>query len=280
MRAARLIRRNPPDVVHSHGDDWPLLFSYRRRKIVRTFHGSGLGEALAGGSFLRRVNHLLLFGLELLARIRVPTRVAVGPDSHRMFACQWLVPPVLPTHPIPDDASDAPRRSRAIVFIGSFEGRKRGWLAQDAWRALRNIHPDVELRVVGAAADASNFDAGVRHMAGLSDLEVRHVLADSMVLLAPSTYEGFGIPVWEALCEGTPVVATANPGTVWQERRATGGVLLTDDENLAKAVGDLLGSPAMWTAASRQCRAGGQRISDLADPSRYLEIYRRVLDRE
>jgi len=278
VRAARVVRRRHADVVHSHGDDWALLLARRRLRIVRTFYGSGLGEALGGGSVVRRLNHVVLFGLELLSRARIRTRVAIGPDSLRTFSCQHVIPPVVPSPTTQPASAESFPRERAVAFIGAFDGRKRGWLAQETWRQVQETEPDVALRVVGAPDDRENFDADVHFSAGPTDEEVQALLARSMVLIVPSTYEGFGIPMWEALCQGTPVVATGNPGSAWQARHARGGVFLAEDDELAGKVCDLLKSPAAWAAASTRARDGGRRISDLADPSRYLEIYRRVVN--
>ena len=42
------------------------------------------------------------------------------------------------------------------------------------------------------------------------DLDVRAALAEAWILLAPSTYEGFGIPAWEGMGAGAVAVGTPN----------------------------------------------------------------------
>lgn len=271
--AARLLLGEQAEVIHAHGDDWPLILLGARRRVLRTYYGSSLAEAVSGGRFLRRVNHLLLYVTEFVSRCAVRHRVAIGPDSQQSFSCPVVIPPVVPetvAEPLPHD-----RRKQQLVFVGSHSGRKRGWLAEDAWRSLRLDRPELELHVVGPADDAINFGPGVVHHAGLSDLEVRELLGSSLALIVPSTYEGFGIPAWEAMLRGTPVVATPNPGSTWQAGDGTGMVISGEGE-LVTTLASVIDDPAAWRMRSRGAVVDAERTSRSAHPSRYLSLYATV----
>nr|WP_234985654.1 glycosyltransferase [Demequina sp. NBRC 110051] len=128
----------------------------------------------------------------------------------------------------------------SVVFLGGWRGRKRG---ERAYRAVQQassqLGRDITMTVIGNQADAANWPADVRFRSGLTDAEVLDVIAESWLLLAPSSYEGFGIPVFESLALGVPAVATSNPGSDYLRREVAGddaALRIVDDEDLPAAV--------------------------------------------
>jgi glycosyltransferase involved in cell wall biosynthesis len=112
---------------------------------------------------------------------------------------------------------EGPRVARPpyALFVGALQGRKRPELALLALRAA-----DSKLNLVFAGPDRGLED-GLREHARLLGLADRvdfagHVARDDLAalyrgaacLVFSSRYEGFGLPVLEAMASGTPVVAT------------------------------------------------------------------------
>jgi glycosyltransferase involved in cell wall biosynthesis len=114
----------------------------------------------------------------------------------------------------------AERGSHGIAF--AHYRNKQPDLAVQAWAILRERHPDVgRLEVVGApAALRASLQGRVRD-AGLDGLisihpylpddEFRRLFCSAAVVVLPSTLEGFGMPVVEAMRVGIPVVAADDP---------------------------------------------------------------------
>jgi glycosyltransferase involved in cell wall biosynthesis len=122
-----------------------------------------------------------------------------------------------------------------VVFVGSYHGRKRGSLISNAVEELRSgTGLPIRLVVVGPRDDAVNWPEEVDHRSGLSDQEVRELISASWVLVAPSEYEGFGIPVYEALALGTPAITTHTPGSDFLSSQLNGaeGLIFTDEFGL------------------------------------------------
>jgi glycosyltransferase involved in cell wall biosynthesis len=107
-----------------------------------------------------------------------------------------------------------------VLAVGTLEPRKN--LARAAEAARR---AGVELRVAGARGWGGVDTNGVRWLGEVGDDELARLLRGARALVYPSLYEGFGIPILEAMAVGTPVVTSAGGAT---EEVAGGAAVLVD----------------------------------------------------
>jgi glycosyltransferase involved in cell wall biosynthesis len=105
-----------------------------------------------------------------------------------------------------------------VLAVGTLEPRKNLAVAQQAAQRL-----EVELRVVGARGWGGVEVDG--WLGRVSDDELAALYRGARCLVYPSLYEGFGIPVLEAMACGTPVVTAAGGAT---EEVAGGAAVLVD----------------------------------------------------
>jgi glycosyltransferase involved in cell wall biosynthesis len=110
-----------------------------------------------------------------------------------------------------------------VLAVGTLEPRKNLRRAVDAAQEA-----GVELRVVGARGWGDVEVDG--WMGEVPDAELAALYRGARCALYPSLYEGFGLPVLEAMACGTPVVTSA--GTAMEEI-ATGAAVLVDPLDVA-----------------------------------------------
>ena len=123
-----------------------------------------------------------------------------------------------------------------VLFVGTIEPRKNLQTLADAITAL----PGIPLVVVGPAGWGEINVAGATLLGEVPGADIEPIMAAATVLAYPSHFEGFGLPVLEAMAQGTPVVTTA--GTAPAEIAAGGGVAVDTRSAslLATALGDLI----------------------------------------
>ena len=119
-----------------------------------------------------------------------------------------------PRFNVSSSQNEEKKTSRYILSVGSIEARKNILLAV---KALPYLPEDISLVIVGRHtkytdqvtdyAKANHLDHRVRILHGVSDEELPALYAGAEAFVYPSVYEGFGIPIIEAISCGLPVVA-------------------------------------------------------------------------
>ena len=124
--------------------------------------------------------------------------------------------------PAPGPSSNPPY----LLYVGTLEPRKNVGLILDLWRELRRTHP-VELVLAGRRrADFPEIppESGLR-VAGLTpEQDLPGLYSGAVACLYPSYYEGFGLPVLEAMQCGAAVIASRDPAII--EVAADGAILV------------------------------------------------------
>ena len=115
-----------------------------------------------------------------------------------------------------------------VLAVGTLEPRKNLRRLVEATR-----RSDVELRVVGARGwgGVDLGGNGVHWLGEVSDSDLARLYRGALCVAYPSLYEGFGIPVLEAMACGAPVVTSR--GTAMEEV-ADGAAVLVDPSDPAE----------------------------------------------
>jgi glycosyltransferase involved in cell wall biosynthesis len=117
-----------------------------------------------------------------------------------------------------------------FLFVGGTEKRKNLALALEAFKSIEGY----ELRVVGGhkaspVHDARSEQSGVRWLGYIEERELVELYRNATALVFPSRYEGFGLPVLEAMARRTPVIA-ADASSIPEV--AGGAAILVDPDDV------------------------------------------------
>lgn len=162
------------------------------------------------------------------------------------------------------------RREEFLLFVGAIQERKDPRAAAVAARELGR-----RLVVVGPAKDEGLADElrglGAELRGYVDRQELARLYRTAACLVFPSRYEGFGLPVLEAMASGTPVVAASDEAV---REVADGAAVYAEPGELAAAVRDAL------VRGEELGRAGIERARQFSwaeTARRTAEVYREVL---
>lgn len=147
-----------------------------------------------------------------------------------------------------------------LLAIGAGNERKNIATLVEAWRICREHAPKLGLTLIGSGT-ARFAEPGLHPLPEASDSETAAALSGATAFVYPSLYEGFGLPLVEAMRAGVPVLASTDPALV---ETAAGAAVHFEPQSsgrLAEAILKLLGSPA---ESARLVERGRRRAAELS----------------
>ena len=175
--------------------------------------------------------------------------------------------------------------ARFLLYVGSIESRKNLLLAV---KALSRLPEDIGLVAIGRATPYREKVEAYSRQSGLeSRLHIRNnfpfsdlpaVYQSASVFVYPSFFEGFGIPVIEALSSGVPVIAAT--GSCLEEAGGPDSFYVNpeDDRELAGRILEIVNDESL---ANRMKEAGKiyvKRFDDELIASEMMNIYQSFSD--
>lgn len=200
--------------------------------------------------------------------------VELGFDERRLRVVPWGVDHVLAEHADVDRVRAAyGLPAQFVLFVGTVEPRKN---LDRLAAAVGRLGGDVPLVVAGVAGwGDSGVAAGAhcRFLGFVPQADLAPLYRSASVFAYPSLEEGFGLPVVEAMAQGTPVVTSAGVAT---EEVAGGAAVLvdpTDIDSIAEGLRVALADPAPWSALGS---ARATTCTWAAAAAATLAVYREV----
>ena len=152
----------------------------------------------------------------ILLHLGVPTMIITPSEAVRREAIgRFRIPPERIV-PVPLAASvlfrpveTALTSRRYFLYVGTVEPRKNLGVVMEAWRELRRS-TEVDM-VVAGRCDGEAALAGAQVLGAVPDPELPALYSNALAAVYPSLYEGFGLPVLEAMQCGTMVITSHDP---------------------------------------------------------------------
>ena len=136
------------------------------------------------------------------------------------------------------DSPAEPSRAPVILYPAVTHPHKNHSTLIEAFARVAGRHPDASLVFTGApgsadaevraAAEASGIGHRITFTGRIPAADLATLMAGATVMAYPSRYEGFGIPVLEAMAAGVPAVVAA--GTAAADLAISAGVVLEPDD--------------------------------------------------
>ncbi len=131
---------------------------------------------------------------------------------------------------------------------------------------------------VKSAIEALGLSNRVRRLGRVPAEQLDALFRDAVAVVYPSTYEGFGLPLAEAMATGCPVIASDR--TALPEVVGDAGILLDPDDvdGWADAMLRLLGDQKLRAELIASGRARARSLSPEEAARRQVEVYRLALE--
>jgi len=171
-----------------------------------------------------------------------------------------------------------------ILNIGSIESRKNALLIV---KALKKMSSGIPLIILGRRTayaetidqyiNENNLSDRVRILSGVTTDELPAFYQSASLFIYPSLFEGFGIPIIEALHSGTPVIAAT--GSCLEEAGGMSSIYVdpNDDAQLAYEVDRVLSDKSLRDKMIADGKAYVKRFDDNVIATRIMALYNSLL---
>jgi glycosyltransferase involved in cell wall biosynthesis len=221
-----------------HGTDFSVPYIPRRPSVMTVHDLSPFSSEYHPFSRVRR-------RLPVLLRAHIPTLIVTPSETVRRAVIsrfRWdtdrviAVPLAASNHFRPVET--APAKRRYLLFVGTLEPRKNIERMIAAWREVRKTE-DIDLVLAGRIRDdftAPPPEPGLQALGAVPEEDLPSLYSGASACLYPSLYEGFGLPVLEAMQCGATVIASRDPAIMEVAGDAAILVEATDVRALAEAM--------------------------------------------
>jgi glycosyltransferase involved in cell wall biosynthesis len=243
------------------------------------------------GALDRRIYHWKFRSAAERARLVVAISQQTGRDLHERYGIPWSRIRIVYQgchaafrRPLPAERLEAVARRHGlapgfVLQVGTIEERKNLLLTVQAVASLPGVtlvavgRPTAYARRVREAIRNLGVESRVRLLVGVDTEDLAALYRLAALAVYPSVFEGFGLPVVEALASGTPVVTTR--GGVFPEAGGPGSAYVDprNPEELRSTLAALLADPDRRAAMRAAGLTYAERFRDERIAADLLDVY-------
>ena len=254
-------------------------------------------EGLSRKPWIRRLWYPASRLTQVAAGAHLSDRLLLLNDRDREYALAhgWQQPDRIDVIPhgvadrfLADDPGQDAARGEGLLFCGSWDQVKGIHYLVEAFERITSAQPEQRLTILGPGVPAqivvNAFPPRLRRLLRVIERvpeeDVMRALRTHDVLLWPSTYEGFGLVLIEAMSQRLAVVATPVGCASTIVRNDVNGVLVPprDAEALASAALRLMNDPLLRRRLGSAARESVAGLSWRTCAERTLQCYRAALN--
>jgi len=222
---------------------------------------------------------------DLVEHLGIPEKKirVIYPSGHEDFSN------AIPAPQIEETKKRLSIRDRYFLFVGTLEPRKNLNRILDAFKVFQNSNPEFQFVLVGSKAFAHGKYAGTlaKEHALCSDSviapgfldheELNALYCGAQGLLFPSLYEGFGMPILEAMASGCPVITSTTTST---PEVAGDAAILVDPysvEAITQAMSNLAGNESLRIDLRRKGLEQIRKFSWKKAAREVIDVYKELV---
>jgi glycosyltransferase involved in cell wall biosynthesis len=296
LELPRLLRTLRPDVVHFTNylaplaTEVPYVVSFHDMTLRLLPHLHTLKKRVLTASLLPRVARRARLVLTPSESSRDDVVRLLGIDAGRVRVIPYA--PGEEFRAVEEPAQTLVSRGIRppyLLHVGTLEPRKNLPRVLRAFARIAGRFPEVTFVVAGppgwdgGAARRTAARAGlgprIAFLGYVPEAELSRLYSHAAALVYPSLYEGFGLPVVEAMACGTPVLSSLSSSLA---EIAAGAAVLVDPQNeaaIAAAMAALLSDPALRVELREKGRARAASYTWRRTAEETLQAYREAAGR-
>jgi glycosyltransferase involved in cell wall biosynthesis len=291
------LRREKPDIYHGLSNELPLGVTFTGMRSVVTIHDLIF---LRYPQYYKPVDRLI-YRLKFHYACRKADKIiAVSECSKRDIVCYFQIPEekieviYQGCHPCFREEVAAEKKIEVshkyslpkhyLLYVGTVESRKNLLLVV---KALKLLPPEISLVAVGKKTPYQDLVEKYASENGIADrlhifngvpfADLPAFYSQAKIFIYPSFFEGFGIPIVEALSQGVPVVAAT--GSCLEEAGGPDSIYVDplDETVLAEKIDMIWSNPELATSMVKAGKAYVERFSDEKIAGQLMAVYSSLL---
>ena len=177
-----------------------------------------------------------------------------------------------------------------ILYTGGFNFRKNVSMVIKSFARIANDHPEVDILLVGKPSreqlvELNNLIQSYKDLKDriilkgfISDYDLPNYYANSEMFVYPSLYEGFGIPILEAMQCKTPVI-TSNKGSIPEVVGSCGIIIDPYSEyEISESMIKLLSDSKLQSNLREKGLDQAQKFTWMRCVNETINVYRKIIN--
>ncbi len=268
------------DIDLFHGTNFAIPYFARRPTVLTVLDLSPWMDRAwhTGANRVRRHTPRMIKRATMTLTISQAVRRQIIQHFHLAPELVAAVPLAAPANygPVPPSRQKTPPY---FLFVGTLEPRKNIPALLEAWREVRRT-TDVDLVLAGRRRSdfpSLPYEHGLRILGEVSEASLPQLYSDALALVYPSHYEGFGLPVLEAMQCGACVITSRDPAI--SEVAGDAAMYATEPTEIAAAMRAVIANPTLRAEHRSKSLTRARDFSWERTARQTYEVYREAMAR-